>query len=242
MFKITISRSLSTSLAARGGWKAKIPGYRTWMDQSPHEQAKPWAVPYAPGQHMKVVTGNYTPNLGDHGRMGAPTGAIKFDNEQSGEQWHPWMTRIGAMSYLNQDVNKEWRDQAILEYEKWGHKFSHGFDNANPGRDDWMEKKYNWIIMWLTVIMPLWILWWPQALGQDEMWFKEEAIIRIEERVAKGLPILDPNFCPLDVIDKHVPPPGEWEEEYLSQQPSTYPVVHRHNVFVMGQAGQFNLH
>lgn len=81
----------------------------------------------------------------------------------------------------------------------------------------------------------------PGCFGRDETWFIEEAIIRIEERVEKGLPLLDPNFCPLDVIDKHVPPPGEWEEEYLSQQPSTYPVLHHMHPWKLGHNGQWPL-
>ena len=74
----------------------------------------------------------------------------------------------------------------------------------------------------------------PGAFGRDETWFKEEAIIRIEERVREGKPLLDPNLCPLEIMDKHVPPPGAWEEEYLSQQPSTYPTIHKMNPFSIG--------
>lgn len=56
-------------------------------------------------------------------------------------------------------------------------------------------------------------------------WKKYEALQLIEERTAKGLPLVDPDFAPEELIETMVPPPGDWEKEWLSNQPTTKPAL-----------------
>jgi len=56
--------------------------------------------------------------------------------------------------------------------------------------------------------------------GKMKAWTRREAVLRLEERMAKGEPVIDPNFVPANVIESMVPPEGDWEEEWLRAQPS----------------------
>lgn len=63
----------------------------------------------------------------------------------------------------------------------------------------------------------------PWQPGKDETWYVHEAIMRMDYALANGKPLIDPNFCPIEIIKDQVPKVGEWEEEYLAHQPTTYP-------------------
>lgn len=51
-------------------------------------------------------------------------------------------------------------------------------------------------------------------------WRKREAIMQIERCLAEGKIPIDPNFVPEELIEQMVPPPGDWEEDWLRKQPS----------------------
>ena len=51
-------------------------------------------------------------------------------------------------------------------------------------------------------------------------WRKYEAAQLLEAREANGEPLLNQDFVPPELIESMVPPPGDWEEEWLASQPS----------------------
>ena len=59
-------------------------------------------------------------------------------------------------------------------------------------------------------------------------WRRYEACKLLEEREARGELPIDINFVPPDLIESMVPPPGDWEEEWLRTQPSVKSKYLRH--------------
>jgi len=51
-------------------------------------------------------------------------------------------------------------------------------------------------------------------------WRKYEAAKLLEEREARGEFPLNQDFAPAEIIESMVPPAGDWEEEWLRNQPS----------------------
>ena len=59
-------------------------------------------------------------------------------------------------------------------------------------------------------------------------WRRYEAVKLIEERTARGELPIDTNFVPPELIESMVPPPGDWEEEWLRSQPAVNSKVQSH--------------
>ena len=59
-------------------------------------------------------------------------------------------------------------------------------------------------------------------------WRKYEAAKILEEREARGECPLDQDFVPRELIESMVPPPGDWEEQWLDNQPSVRTKHRRH--------------
>jgi len=207
-------RCLSYSLLRTGGgkgWKNNIPGWDEYNATKPNDKGE---FPV-----RKDSTVWHDDNRGFDPVIGDKIKKAGLD---------PWYMD-GSKNF---DIRKEpeYEEEVRKQYEKTNYRHSWSWEHNNPGKDSYWYHKIHWSILGGTAIfVPIFMNYVPDYMGKDETWYKREAIIRIDEALAQGKPLIDPNFCPLDLIKDHVPPAGEWEEEYLSHQVSTYPHCHRDN-------------
>ncbi|CAK8689161.1 uncharacterized protein LOC143461057 [Clavelina lepadiformis] len=112
-----------------------------------------------------------------------------------------------------------------IEYEKFVKKDNYkpylGFFEDDPVYD----RAFVHVLLFICfsvhlVFVPIIYSYGPDFRSRMKEWRKYEAIKLIEEREAKGEIILDMNFVPTESMESMVPPPGDWEEEWLKNQPS----------------------
>lgn len=83
--------------------------------------------------------------------------------------------------------------------------------------------------IWLVVYsfsflfaLPL-LFYIPMVRGNDKEWKAREAQSWIAKRRANGEPLISRDFAPAELMEGMVPPPGDWEREWLMQQSSVRP-------------------
>ena len=59
-------------------------------------------------------------------------------------------------------------------------------------------------------------------------WRKYEAAKLLEEREARGEFPFQKDFAPPELMESMVPPPGDWEEEWLRSQPTLRTKAYRY--------------
>jgi len=202
-------RSLSYTLSRTGGgggWKSRVPGWDKENNIYPDE--KTGEIPFDKFNHT----------FQESGKRWGPV-----DRPENLKPWYNDMTR-------DHEITKEpeYEEEVRKQYEKLNYRISYGWEHNNPGKDYFLMNDLWWKVLGVfAIFVPIYMNYLPDVLGKNETWYKREAIIRIEEALKEGRPIIDPNWCPLDKMKDHVPPAGQWEEEYLSHQVTTYPNCHR---------------
>lgn len=155
MLKLTVPRALRQSLPSLGGWRSKIPGYKHHGERTQADISSGSKIGWNDFDVPKTL-------LGEQGGPGQPK--LSYD-DSIGREYDPWHARATAKRWMEIPHNAEWKAEAIKEYEKWGHRHTHGFDNADPGRDAWLHRRWNlwWVLVCWYVVRGL------QDLGKHEI-------------------------------------------------------------------------
>jgi len=111
--------------------------------------------------------------------------------------------------------------EKIAKKEKFEHYY--GFFKG----DTIFDKAFMHIFLFVSisvclVFCPIMMCYGPDFKSQMRDWKKREAIRLIEAREASGELLINPNFAPPDAIAEMVPEAGDWEEQWLRDQPALF--------------------
>ncbi|XP_039263411.2 uncharacterized protein LOC120339369 [Styela clava] len=109
----------------------------------------------------------------------------------------------------------------------------YGFYKDQPYVDK-MQYHSFWLILWSLTLMFLFpvLSYTPMWRGNDRKWKAREAHAWIEKRRANDEPLISKDYAPAEIIEGMVPPPGDWERDWLMAQQSVRPSatgVYNHN-------------
>jgi len=110
--------------------------------------------------------------------------------------------------------------EKIVKKEKY--ERYHGFFQHDPLFDKALMNLWFFAIFSTTTFVVLMFAYAPDFKSQMREWKKREAIRLIEQRQAAGEFLINPDFCPPDLIANMVPEEGDWEEQWLRDQPALF--------------------
>jgi len=108
--------------------------------------------------------------------------------------------------------------EKISKKENFRHYYGFNKHNAFLDKAE-MDSYFFGVVSCLTFFMII-MCYAPDIKSQMRGWKKREAIRLIEQREAAGELLINPDFCPMDKIADMVPAEGDWEEQWLRDQPA----------------------
>jgi len=131
--------------------------------------------------------------------------------------WSNRNNSIAATGKSEYDIEVE----KIAKKEKFEHYY--GFFKGDTIFDKaHMHFFYFCFISVGLVFVPIMMMYGPDFKSQMRDWKKREAIRLIEQREAAGELLINPDFAPPALVEEMVPEAGDWEEQWLRDQPSLF--------------------
>jgi len=134
-------------------------------------------------------------------------------------QMSSWSERKNSMATTGKS-EYEIEVEKIAKKEKFEHYY--GFFRGDTVFDQALMHFWMFALVSVTTFAVIMMAYGPDFRHQMRDWKKREAIRLIEEREAAGELLIDPNFAPPDLIADMVPEEGDWEEQWLRDQPAIF--------------------
>lgn len=110
--------------------------------------------------------------------------------------------------------------EKIRKKEKFQHYY--GFFRNDTIFDEALMHFWMFALVSVTTFSVIMMCYGPDFKSQMRDWKKREAIRLIEEREAAGQLLINPDFAPPELIASMVPEEGDWEGQWLQDQPAIF--------------------
>lgn len=150
-------------------------------------------------------------------RQGALTNCTAIWLKKS--QMSSWSERKNSMATTGKS-QYEIEVEKIAKKEKFEHFY--GFFKNDTVFDTALMHFWMFALVSVTTFAVIMMCYGPDYKSQMRDWKRREAIRLIEEREAAGQLLIDPDFAPADLVADMVPAEGDWEEQWLRDQPAIF--------------------